>query len=105
MEKTFVQKMERDYKAKCDEANESVTAMMETVDKRLAKMCVSCNAQMDEIHDRQQEVIDENNRLYKDIESMKLEIVKLESRNENRNTTESIPIMDEHEYTDDLPYT
>ena len=46
-------------------------------------MQISCNAKMDEIHDRQQEIIDKNNKLYKDVETLKFEITRLESRNDS----------------------
>lgn len=66
MEQHFVNKMERDFKAKCDEINTSIVSMMTTVDARLEKMRVSSNAQMDE------GIIDEENNLWKDVETLKL---------------------------------
>ena len=91
METTFVRKMERDYKAKCDEANEKMKVIIKMVDTRLESMTILCNTQMDEIHNRQQEVVDENNRLHRDIESMKQEIVALQSSNEKISPQDSTP--------------
>ena len=72
--------MNRDYKLKCDEANTNIEHIMKSVDKRLDTMRISCQEQMDEIHEKQQDLIDENNILYKDAETFKSEMSKVEKK-------------------------
>lgn len=79
--------MERDFNTKYDEANASITNTMKTVDGRLERMKESCQKQMNEIHDMQQGIIDENNNIWKDIETLKLEVTRLESRNDTLTNT------------------
>lgn len=81
--------MERDFNTKCNEANASIANMMTTVDGRLKIMKTSCQAHMDENQDRQQGIIDENNNIWKDVETLKLEITRLESRNDTLTNTAS----------------
>ena len=53
MEKKFINKMDRDFKEKSEEANGFIASMIKTLYERLEKMRISVNQQMEEIHDKQ----------------------------------------------------
>ena len=107
MEHTFISKMDKNLKLKYDKADELIAKVTATIDARLEKCKSEYNLQMDEIHDRQQELIDENNRLYKDVMSMKSKVSQIEARNETleiflQTTTNT---RDNDTHRDNTPHT
>ena len=79
MELTFISKMDRDLKQKSAEADKLIANVIATIDGRLEKCKKECNLQIYAMQNKQQTLIDDNKRLYKDVKSMKSVIQYLET--------------------------
>ena len=101
METTSITKMERDFKAKTDEATNVMNKMIANMTKQVKDLSITIDAQMDTQKGRQTSLVadnnklhddmnilegclssllDENNNLHIDIDSLKVAIKQLESR-------------------------
>ena len=70
------------FKKKIEAAENLVNTAIIHIEKRVEDMTECINNQMDKIYERKSTLVDEKNKLYRNIETLKLDIVKLESKRE-----------------------
>ena len=70
------------FKKKIEAAENLVNTAIIHIEKRVEDMTEGINNQMDKIYERKSTLVDEKNKLYRNIETLKLDIVKLESKRE-----------------------
>ena len=86
MEETFKTKMDRDFTDKCDISRTTMNEMLKEIEGRVDKLSITIDSQMDTLDTRQIKIVTTNNKLYEDIDALKIIVAQLESKVESTGT-------------------